>query len=237
MQTIGASERALRRGIVSWAVKGVLFKLFVAAVLMLSAGHWDWAVGWLYVALFLLFDVATAIVVIPRSPALLIERSRSQKGVKEWDKTIMPLAAGLLPMASWILAGLDERMGWRPGVGLGLQAAASVVTALGYGIVVWAMGANAYFSPVMRIQSERGHRVETGGPYQRIRHPGYLGAILFTMAVPVMLGSWWATIPGVVGAMLYVVRTALEDKALQLELSGYLEYAERVRYRLVPGVW
>lgn len=237
METREAPERTLRRGIVSWAIKGVLYKLFVAVVLMLSADRWDWAMGWLYVAIFLLFDVATAIVVIPRNPALLIERSRRQEGVKAWDKAIMPLAAGLLPLLSWIVAGLDERLGWRPEVGVGLQAAAIVVTVIGHGIIVWAMGANAYFSPVMRIQSERGHQVQTGGPYRWVRHPGYVGAILFTVAVPLMLGSWWGAIPGAAGGVLYVVRTALEDRTLQEELAGYREYAQRVKYRLVPGVW
>lgn len=231
------SKPMLTRGIVRWAIKGVLFKLFVAAVLMVSAGRWDWGMGWLYVIIFLLFDVATAVIVIPRSPGLLIERSQAQKGVKAWDKIIMPLAAGFLPMASWIVAGLDERLGWLPEVSLRLQITAAIVTAIGYGGVVWAMGANAFFSPVVRIQSERGHQVASGGPYRIVRHPGYVGAMLFTVAAPLMLGSWWGLIPGGLGAALYIVRTALEDKALQAELEGYQEYTQRVKYRLLPGLW
>lgn len=237
---MGTSEhpkRPLRRGIIRWAIRGVAFKLFVAALLMVSAGRWDWLMGWLYVAVFLLFDVATALVVLPRSPELLIERSTRQSGTKDWDKVIMPLASGFLPMASWIVAGLNERFGWPPHVGSHVQTAAAVITVVGYGIVVWAMGANAYFSPVARIQSERGHTVATAGPYQIIRHPGYLGAILFTAAVPLMLGSWWALIPGIAGAVLYVVRTELEDRFLQEELKGYREYALEVEHRLLPGVW
>jgi protein-S-isoprenylcysteine O-methyltransferase Ste14 len=231
------SKPALAQGIASWAIRGVLFKLFVAAVLMLSAGRWDWGMGWLYVVIFLLFDVATAVVVIPRSPELLIERSRAQKGAKEWDKAIMPLAAGFLPMASWVVAGLDERFDWLPEVGWNLQVAAAIITAVGYGIVVWAMGTNAFFSPVVRIQSERGHQVASGGPYRIIRHPGYVGAILFTVAVPLMLGSWWGLISGSIGAILYVVRTVREDKTLQDELVGYREYTQRVKYRLLPRIW
>jgi protein-S-isoprenylcysteine O-methyltransferase Ste14 len=225
------------RGIVSWAIKGALYKLFVAAILMLSAGRWDWGMGWLYVAIFLLFDAATAIVVLPRSPALLIERSGRQPGTAGWDKFIMPVAAGLLPMLSWIVAGLDERFGWLPEVGSGLQVGATVATVVGHAIVVWAMGANAFFSAVVRVQVERGHEVASGGPYRWIRHPGYIGAILFAAAVPLMLGSWWALIPGLAGVVLYVVRTALEDKYLVAELNGYREYAARVKYRLLPGIW
>ena len=111
-------SQKLKRGIISWGIKGVLYKAYVAVVLMLCAGRWNWIAGWLYVIIFLLFDAATALVVLPRTPDLLIERSRSHPGVKSWDKVIMPVAAGLLPLMSWIIAGLDERWGWNPAVGL-----------------------------------------------------------------------------------------------------------------------
>lgn len=237
MAETGKNESSLRRGIVSWAIRGFLYKAYVACVLMISAGRWDWLSGWVYVAIFLLFDVATALVVLPRSPGLLLERSRAQKGVKSWDKVIMPLAAGLLPLATWIVAGLNERYGWMPEVSGEWRFVALAVTVLGYAIIVWAMSANAYFSAVMRIQSERGHTVATGGPYRIIRHPGYVGAILFTIYVPLLLGSWWALIPGGLAAVLFIVRTALEDRALMDELKGYREYAVSVKYRLLPGLW
>jgi protein-S-isoprenylcysteine O-methyltransferase Ste14 len=99
------------------------------------------------------------------------------------------------------------------------------------------MAANAYFSMVVRIQEDRGHAVVTDGPYRFVRHPGYLGSILFALATPLVLGSLWAFVPCGLGAVLFIVRTALEDKTLQKELPGYREYAERVRYRLLPGIW
>ncbi|MGE5264707.1 MAG: methyltransferase family protein, partial [Acidobacteriota bacterium] len=83
----------------------------------------------------------------------------------------------------------------------------------------------------------RSHAVATGGPYRYIRHPGYLGAIAFEMAVSFLLASWWSFIPSGLGAILLVLRTALEDRTLQADLSGYADYARRVRYRLLPGVW
>lgn len=227
----------IKQGLIRWALRGITFKLFVAAVLMISAGRWDWGMGWLYVAIFLLFDVASAIVALPRNPGLLIERAQPQGETEGWDKIIMPLASGLFPLASWVVAGLNQRFAWLPGVSYSLQVAASAVTILGYGMLVWSMWANAYFSPVARIQSERGHTVATTGPYQWIRHPGYVGAILFSLAVPLMLGSWWALIPGAASAGLYGIRTAYEDRFLQEKLPGYREYAGRVKYRLVPGIW
>lgn len=230
-------EQKLKKGILGWAVKGVLYKGFVGLVLMLSAGRWDWLPGWLYVGIFLAFDAATALVVLPRSPELLLERSQRNPDLKSWDKILMPLSSGILPLFSWILAGLDERWGWSPVVRGGVFTAGLILTIAGYGIIVWSMGANPFFSAVVRIQEERGHQVAEGGPYQLIRHPGYLGAILFSVGVPLLLKSWWALIPGVLAVIAFVVRTALEDQALAEELPGYEEYRRRVKFRLVPGVW
>jgi len=89
----------------------------------------------------------------------------------------------------------------------------------------------------VRIQTERGHTVVSGGPYRFVRHPAYLGVILLVLSSPIMLGSSWALIPGVICAVLMIVRTALEDKTLQAELPGYVDYTQQTRYRLLPGVW
>jgi len=112
-----------------------------------------------------------------------------------------------------------------------------ILTILGHALVVWAMGANAFFSPLVRIQKERGHTVAIGGPYRLIRHPGYLGAIIFTVGIPLLLGSWWAIIPGLAADVLYILRTKLEDQTLVEELPGYQEYTQQTKYRLFPGVW
>ncbi len=227
----------IKKGLTNWAVKGVLYKAFVGCVLMFSAGRWDWWAGWAYVFIFLAFDAATALVVIPRDPTLLIERSGASPGAKSWDKVLMPISSGLLPMISWILAGLNQRWSWDPPLGKGVVIAGYVLTIAGYGILVWAMSANNFFSPLVRIQRERGHEVADGGPYQHVRHPGYVGAIGFSLGVPLMLGSLWALIPGALASVLLVLRTFLEDNTLARELPGYAVYRERVRYRLVPGIW
>ena len=225
------------RGIVDWAVKALVARLSVAAILFVSAGRLDWVMGWVFAGLYAAFDIATALVLIPRSPELLIERVRIHQGTKGWDKVLLRIAAGYLPMASWIVSGLDVRFGWSPQISPGLQIAGLAITALGFAVVVWAMASNAFFSVTVRIQEERGHTVATGGPYRYVRHPGYVGAILFQVATPVLLGSLWALIPAGLSAPAYVVRTALEDRTLREELPGYAEYAQQTRYRLLPGVW
>jgi protein-S-isoprenylcysteine O-methyltransferase Ste14 len=101
----------------------------------------------------------------------------------------------------------------------------------------WAMSVNTYLSTIVRVQTERGHHVVTAGPYRYVRHPMYVGTILFGLCIPLFLGSWYALLPGALMGIGYVIRTALEDRTLQAELPGYADYAAQVRYRLLPGVW
>jgi protein-S-isoprenylcysteine O-methyltransferase Ste14 len=210
--------------------------LMLPVMLFLSAGRVDWVMGWVMVGIVAVWVGATALVVIPRNPELLAERVGPKKGAKTWDTVILGMY-GVTTIAVWIVAGLDVRFGWTTGISLPLQIAAMAIVVSGYALVVWATASNAFFSQVVRIQTERGHTVATGGPYRFVRHPAYVGIILFELATPVMLGSGWALIPGGLSALLFIVRTALEDKTLQAELDGYKDYATRVRYRLLPGVW
>ena len=99
------------------------------------------------------------------------------------------------------------------------------------------MVTNTYLSRVARIQEDRGQVVVMAGPYKYVRHPMYIGIILLFLSIPLALGSWWALIPGVGIGILFVIRTAKEDQMLRSELSGYADYSNRVRYRLVPGIW
>jgi protein-S-isoprenylcysteine O-methyltransferase Ste14 len=118
-----------------------------------------------------------------------------------------------------------------------VQIAALLALISGYLLAVWAMLANRFFSAYVRIQGDRGQSVVTDGPYRGVRHPAYAGGLISNLALPIMLGSLWALIPALLGAISMIVRTALEDRTLQAELPGYAEYARKTRYRLLPGVW
>ena len=145
---------------------------------------------------------------------------------------------GLVTLVRYILAGLDQRYGWTGGLPVGVQFGALALCVLGNDVLfVWATAANPFFSRIMRIQSERGHTVVTGGPYRHVRHPAYAGTMLYELAVPFLLASWPALIVSVLSAALLILRTALEDRTLQAELPGYVEYARHTRYRLFPGLW
>ena len=200
------------REVIRWSIRETMGVLGQAVVLFLSAGRWNWVMGWAYVILTALWAGATALVVIPRNPELLAERLGPRKGAKTWDAVIMSIIGPVL-------------------------VAALVIVVLGYALIAWATAANAFFSLIVRIQKERGHIVVADGPYRFVRHPAYVGGVALYLATPVMLGSVWALIPGGLSAVLMIVRTALEDKMLLNELDGYKDYTRRVRYRLVPGVW
>ena len=223
------------RGVIRWLLRETMGVLGQAVVLFLSVGRWNWVMGWAFVILTALWVGATALVVIPRNPELLVERLGFRKGAKTWDAMIMSII-GLALVACYIVAGLDVRYEWTK-TSLPLQVAALVIVVLGYALTVWATAANAFFSLIVRIQQERGHTVAADGPYRFVRHPAYVGGVALYLATPVMLGSLWALIPGGLSALLMIVRTVLEDKMLLNELDGYKDYAGRTRYRLLPGVW
>ena len=142
----------------------------------------------------------------------------------------------LLALVTPIVAGLDLRFRGSalPGFWFPVGCAALVPAAL---FADWAMLENEHFEQFVRIQTDRGHRVVTTGPYRFVRHPGYLGAIIGALVTPLLLGSAWTFVPAGLVALLFVIRTQLEDRTLRRELRGYAEYAARTRFRLVPGVW
>jgi protein-S-isoprenylcysteine O-methyltransferase Ste14 len=222
--------------ILRYTIREAMGLLLLAVALFWSSGRLDWWPAWALIVVMLAWITATAVVILRFHPALLADRLGPRRGGKRWDLAIMSII-GLTTLVRLIVAGLDQRYGWSSGIPPTAQVAALVVSALGYALVVWATASNAFFSQVVRIQSERAHVVATGGPYRYVRHPSYLGTILYELAVPILLASWWALIVGVLNAILFVLRTALEDRTLQRELDGYEDYARRVRYRLLPGIW
>lgn len=226
----------VKRGVTRWAVRETMGVVMLALLLFLTAGTVNWLAGWAMVIVMAGWVIATAIVVISRCPELLAERTGPKRGAKTWDTVLLSLY-GAAMMILWIVAGWDFRYGWSSGIGSAAQIGAMLMVIAGHALVMWATSVNAFFSQVVRIQTERGHTVVSAGPYRRVRHPAYSGAILLVLDAPIALGSWWALIPGAVCAGLMIVRTALEDKTLQAELPGYQEYTQRTRYRLLPGVW
>lgn len=208
----------------------------VGAAIMFSAGRMDWWPAWAVVAVMAVNLTAVGIVLLRFQPNLMAERMHPPKSAKSWDRTLVSILR-LTQLARYILGGLGLRYGWTQGFPVWLQIAGIAGCLAGYGLFAWAMASNSFFSQVVRVQTDRGHTVATSGPYRFVRHPSYAGMIVFEFAMSALLGSWWAVLAGAVCAGLFVLRTALEDRTLLVELTGYREYSEKVKARLIPGVW
>jgi len=242
-----------RRGILLWAIKMAAMCLIYGALLFLAAGRLNWTFGWVYLGVTVLTQVLCALLLIPRRPDLIAERSKMQSGTKKWDQLLAPLISLAGPLFIMVTAGLDARFGWStliPPSSISAGDAGSAfdastvlwITALSMAIgsslfTLWAMVSNPFFASTVRIQDDRGQSVVSAGPYRIVRHPGYLGAVVFDLAAPLILGSLWTFVPSIITVVLLFVRTGLEDRTLQNELPGYAEYAAKVRSRLIPGIW
>ncbi len=207
-----------------------------ALILFAAAGRLDWIWAWVYLGIDVMTVAINSIFLRRINPETIAERGQP-KEMKDWDKVVSGLWALALYLAVPLVAGLDERFGWTPEPGAAWNIAGAAVLEAGLALFSWAMIVNAYFSTAARIQSDRGQTVCRTGPYRFVRHPGYVGAIFQSLGTPILLGSLWGLIPGLIAAALIVVRTAFEDRMLQAELPGYPDYARDVRYRLVPGIW
>ncbi|MGB8647064.1 MAG: isoprenylcysteine carboxylmethyltransferase family protein [Anaerolineae bacterium] len=235
LQTTNGSE--MMRGIINRGLQLVVV-LFVEAVILLSAaGRLDWLWAWVYLGAYTVLIGVNAFLLLRKDPELIVERGKIRDDAQSWDKVLATLASLVGPFVVLIVSGLDERWNWSPELNLTVRLIALVGMILAFLLVSWAMLSNPFFSGTVRIQKERGHTVAASGPYRYVRHPGYVGMSFMWVLPALLLGSLWGLVPALVTVALIVVRTALEDRMLQNELEGYREYAQRVRYRLVPGVW
>ncbi|MDO9547139.1 MAG: isoprenylcysteine carboxylmethyltransferase family protein [Pelolinea sp.] len=230
------------KSVIDWKVvagRFVFTTALMGGLLFLSAGRWNWWEGWVYLIYTAGNLIISRVVLIYKFPETAQERMDAGKkeNVKKWDKYLVPIVAVSMPMAAWLIAGLDVRFGWSPALPDSVQIAAFVVSAAGSLFSTWAMFANPFFSSHVRIQTDRGHTVTRSGPYQFVRHPGYAGGIICWIGAAVFFGSYWMAIPVFLTIIALIVRTALEDRTLQEELPGYREYTQEVRYRLFPGIW
>jgi protein-S-isoprenylcysteine O-methyltransferase Ste14 len=217
----------------------VVVHLFIPLVLLVCGGNFGWWQAWGYSLLIVAAGLGGRIWAERRHPGLLAERQNMEKvqSAKAWDKVLAPLMALSVVFPLVIVAGLDHRFGWSPVFPLWLIVLGFLLISLGYAFAVWALIENRFFSSVVRIQVDRGHVVCDSGPYRIVRHPGYAGNILPLLGIVLALSSMWTLIPAALALIIAVIRTVLEDQTLQDELPGYRDYARRVRYRLIPGIY
>jgi protein-S-isoprenylcysteine O-methyltransferase Ste14 len=233
---VGLSVLSIQNG--KWSmpisayVQSALFMVLAIAALFGGAGTFVIPAFWLYLAILAAIFVASFVMVDPD-----LARERMRPGGQK-----PPLALrlfGIVLVAHWLIAGLDRgRFHWSDDVPLWLRVIGFVAVAGGYALCLWAMRVNRFFSSIIRIQSDRGQHVIDSGPYAVVRHPGYVAGILVMLGSGLALCSWiaWAFLV-VLSVPFLMYRVITEDRVLQAELPGYRDYAARVRWRLLPGIW
>ena len=210
--------------------------MILVALVFLPVGKIDWTPGWIFIAVLVVVFGLSALLVARVNPMLYRARSRFQPGTKKWDLILLTFLFPAI-FAEIPIATLDAgRLGWSAVPQWGVIVGYVLVIG-GIAVTTWAQAVNPFFEPGVRIQKERAQQVITSGPYRFVRHPGYAAAIAMFVGIPLALASWWGLLPAGLAIVLLVVRTALEDRLLQAELSGYSDYARRTRHRLVPGIW
>lgn len=220
------------------AVMLLVVLIIIPLLPILISGRWDWWEAWLLMAVFNLSFGVSRWLAARKTPDILQERANygQQENIQPWDKWLSPLVA-FGSVFTFLVAGLDALFDLSVGFPLPVEMVGLALIVAGYGLASDAFIENAYFSGTVRIQGERGHRVVSGGPYGWVRHPGYLGSLIAGLGMPLLLDSAWAFIPVVVSGVFFILRTSLEDRFLQENLAGYREYAQKVRFRLLPGIW
>jgi protein-S-isoprenylcysteine O-methyltransferase Ste14 len=212
--------------------------LLIPCLPLLITRRWDWWEAWIYAVLLILAFGMSRWLASRRHPDLLRERAgfMQLENVQTWDRWLAPLVgvgSGLLPSAAAFEHFLSPPSSFSPWI----KILALLTIIAGYSLATYALMENRFFSGVVRLQTERGHHAVTGGPYRWVRHPGYAGSLMTYFVIPLWMDSWWTFVPAVLLAAVLVLRTSLEDRFLQENLPGYADYAARVRYRLLPGVW
>lgn len=217
----------------------VVVYLLIPLILLICGGDLGWWQAWLYAILILASGLGGRMWAEQRHPGLTAERQNKESfhDAKAWDKVLAPLMAVSVGFPMVIVAGLDHRYNWSLEFPLWLSVIGFILIAFGYAFATWALAENRFFSAVVRVQTDRGHAVCDSGPYRFVRHPGYAGNILALFGIVLALSSVWTLIPAAVALIIAVIRTILEDQTLQAELPGYRDYARRVRYRLIPGIY
>ncbi|MCB1746654.1 MAG: isoprenylcysteine carboxylmethyltransferase family protein [Gammaproteobacteria bacterium] len=209
--------------------------LFFGACLFGAAGSLAWAMAWVVIGIYALLKAAALVFL---DPELIRERVAPGPGVDRGDVALATLGVLALYPVTFIVAGLDAvRFGPYLPMATYVQIAGLFVYVVGYGFAYWAVFSNPFFATFVRIQEDRGHVVVSTGPYALVRHPGYAGVLAAHLALPFALESIWTLLPTALATLFFVARTSREDRTLRDNLPGYREYQDRVRWRLVPGVW
>jgi protein-S-isoprenylcysteine O-methyltransferase Ste14 len=218
-------------------LQNTLFVVGMGVLLFAFAGTLHWPGAWAYLVASAVIGPVCGLWLARTDPGLLAERMRftareAQPSDDKWFMLVFVAVAVL-----WFVAmGLDRRFGGGD-AGVPLVVTGLAMYLLSTVLVMWVFRTNSFASPVVKVQTERHHQVISTGPYALVRHPMYASIMLFFVGVPLMLDSWWGVAFVPLFFLMFAFRTRIEERTLAAGLPGYADYATRVRYRLVPGLW
>lgn len=223
----------MNKNIVKRIIQVLLSFILISVIMFLTA----WTVRWQWAWILISANIVILLINIYVLPAEVIEeRGRKKENVKKWDRVLTSIS--IIPVFGiYAVAGLDYRFYWSIDLDSSIHVIGLLFYFLGSMLTTWAMVSNKFFSTMVRLQTERGHQVATGGPYRFVRHPGYVGFLITDLMVPLVLGSLYGLLVSAIVVALQIIRTYLEDKTLHAELDGYAEYSKKVRYKLLPYIW
>lgn len=214
-----------------------MFVVFALA-LFLPAGTLNWPAGWAFLILFFGFTVGISYWMLKNNPGLLTERMTGvgKADQKAWDKAFFVLMS-LLFYGWLVFMALDAgRFHWSQ-MPAWLQVVGVLVLLASFPLFFVTFRENAFLSPAVRVQEERGQTVITTGPYRYVRHPMYAAVIPYMVGTALLLGSWYGLLVTLVLFFVMAYRAVMEEKTLRDELQGYDAYMRQVKYRLIPGLW
>ena len=228
-----------KKNIIRYILRMFLSLLAQAIIFFSAAEVFYIPRAWLFFIITIFYYISSIFIIYRTTPDLMYHRGGEafRKDTKSWDKPILLTYTILGVYGQFFVAGYDVgRIHWLP-LGLDYLGIGLILYIISCALIVWAMIKNPFFEPTVRLQKERGQRVISSGPYQIIRHPGYLSGILWHLSVSLILGSSLALVYSGLIIIILIVRTYLEDQTLKRELEGYHEYSNKVKYRLFPLLW
>lgn len=223
--------------VVKRAAQVISVLLLFMLVFFLSAGRVDLPRAWFFFSLYFISLLFNMVIFLKFNPEIIKARSEMKWGEMEWWDKLFAVFYFMFLFIMFIVCGLDVGRLRISSIGMEFLVAGVIFFVVGWGFLVWAMVENKFFETAVRIQKEKEHRVISTGPYAIVRHPGYVGMILFYGCAPFIIGSLYGLIPALLLAVAFIFRTYFEDRMLYEELPGYREYTKKVRYRLVPFIW